>query len=76
MNNKETKGIIEKEKKTLLQYNIDYFYLPIQNDKKNIGKIIDSIKKIPKPIIIHSYNDNSNEAKILLNTLTKNHIKL
>lgn len=74
--NNETRTIIEKEKKTLLLYNINYAYLPIKNDKKNIGIVIDSLKKLPKPVLIHAYNDDSVETKILISTLTKNHIDL
>ena len=56
--NKDDSELIESEKKLLLQYKINYHLMPLITEPYNpdsVLKIIQQIKKIPQPVVIHGF---------------------
>ncbi len=62
---KEEKMRIDEETKNMKEYNQSFYNLPMsETDKEEkIKDLVNSIQKLKKPIIIHSYSSNNENAK-------------
>lgn len=63
-----------RERKILNQYKMNFIHLPYINYQQ-CKLISDSIKKLERPIVIHSYKSNSIEINQLLNFLNNETVK-
>lgn len=62
---------IDKERKILHHYGVRYVNIPVRDSKdtKNIELLLDSLKHIPLPYVIHKYSANDPIYQILKNKL-------
>jgi protein tyrosine phosphatase (PTP) superfamily phosphohydrolase (DUF442 family) len=69
----ENKPWIEKEKKILKTYNVGYVNLPYShlNDTKALNRILDSLRHLPEPILIHEFRSDSPCIQQLKDKLAK-----
>jgi hypothetical protein len=64
-NNIENIEWIEKEEKLMKMFEMSYLNFPLNERSKNseIIKLVDIVKELPKPLIIHSFNTRSKDIK-------------